>query len=113
MYRHYDFNGGLQKFITEDNSTCLEPPEAGAALEPPAWGGTHTGEEVIPCDVANDLKEVPGACAGMKWPGWGPRCKRQGGVTEQSDKEQSDKISHIDTVIFHIDTVIFHMDTVI
>ena len=26
---------------------------------------------------------------------------------------QSDKISHIDTVIFHIDTVIFHIDTVI
>ena len=27
--------------------------------------------------------------------------------------EQSDKISHIDTVIFHIDTVSFHIDTVI
>jgi len=26
---------------------------------------------------------------------------------------QSDKISHIDTVIFHINTVIFHIDTVI
>jgi len=76
LYRHYDFNGGLQKFITEDNSTCLTPPEPGAALEPPGWGGTHKGEVEIPCDVANDLKEVPGACAGMRWPGWGPRCKR-------------------------------------
>ena len=38
---------------------------------------------------------------------------RAGGERGARHLNQSDKISHIDTVIFHIDTVIFHIDTVI
>jgi len=33
--------------------------------------------------------------------------------TLEVGRSQSDKTSHIDTVIFHIDTAIFHIDTAI
>lgn len=64
--------GGLKKYITNDNSTCLAPPGEEAAV------GAVPDERdrvPIPCDVAFDLKEVPDACPGLKWPGWGKRCK--------------------------------------
>lgn len=64
--------GGLKKYITNDSSTCLAPPGGEAA------DGAASDERdrvPIPCDVAFDLKEVPDACPGMKWPGWGKRCK--------------------------------------
>jgi len=76
LYRHYDHNGGLRKYITEDNSTCLAPPLPFSSIAAPAWGGTYTEEVLIPCEVSNDLKEVPGVCPGLEWPGWGKRCQR-------------------------------------
>ena len=67
--RHYDrgkdqFNGVLtSRYLTEDNSTCLRPPPAGAALGPPGWGGTYNGERA-PCLSSHDLsaKEEAGVC---------------------------------------------------
>ena len=80
LYHHYDHNGGLKRYITEDESTCIAPwPSNGTSGGRGAGdgGGSEVGgrERVpIPCDVAFDLKEVPDACPGMKWHGWGPRC---------------------------------------
>ena len=62
--RHYDRGGEIiARYITEDNSTCLRPPAAGAALGPPGWGGAYAGTKP-PCLASHDLsaKEEEGVC---------------------------------------------------
>jgi len=34
LWRHYNIAGELNEFLTEDNSTCLIPPEPGVSLPP-------------------------------------------------------------------------------
>ncbi len=52
-----------QRYITEDNASCIRPPPAGARLGPPGWGGAYNGSKV-PCLAAHDLsaKEEKGVC---------------------------------------------------
>ena len=81
LYRHYDHDGGMARFLTEDNSTCLDWGEEGAktaaTIGAPGWGGSYDPDEGrIPCEVANDVKEVPDKCPGVRWAGWGKRCAR-------------------------------------
>jgi protein glucosyltransferase len=76
LYRHYDHDGGMLRFLTEDNGTCIgdgvKTPVSG-----PGWGGAYDpAEGSIPCEAANDIKEVPDACPDVKWGGWGKRCAR-------------------------------------
>mmetsp|Transcript_30621 Transcript_30621/g.97961 ORF Transcript_30621/g.97961 Transcript_30621/m.97961 type:complete len:601 (-) Transcript_30621:199-2001(-) len=70
LIRHYDrgrgdtYAGVLQeKYLTQDNSTCLRPPSAGAPLGPPGWGGAFNGTKP-PCLASHDLaaKEEVGVC---------------------------------------------------
>ena len=66
LYYHYDHNGGLKKYITNDDSTCLAPwPSAadgdagkGESGSGGGGGGAAAAREhvPIPCDVAFDLK---------------------------------------------------------
>ena len=81
LYRHYDHDGGMARFLTEDNSTCLDWGKEGAkttaTIGAPGWGGSYDPDEGrIPCEVANDVKEVPDKCPGVRWAGWGKRCAR-------------------------------------
>ncbi|EOD34076.1 hypothetical protein EMIHUDRAFT_441372 [Emiliania huxleyi CCMP1516] len=70
LIRHYDrgrgdtYAGVLQeRYLTQDNSTCLRPPSAGAPLGPPGWGGAFNGTKP-PCLASHDLaaKEEVGVC---------------------------------------------------
>ena len=70
LVRHYARSplgsGGVElvdRYLTEDNATCLRPPPAGMALGPPGWGGAWAGSHV-PCLGAHDLSaaEEKGAC---------------------------------------------------
>jgi len=61
LWRHYNIHGELLVHLTEDNTTCLFPPDPRVPLGPPAWGGYWRGSGVE-CHVANDLPEVPDAC---------------------------------------------------
>ena len=55
LVRHYDRDGTLTpKYVTEDNSTCLRPPQKGETLGPPGWGGAYKGTKV-PCLAAHDI----------------------------------------------------------
>jgi len=61
LWRHYDFDGGLLRFLTQDNTSCLVPPKKTDKLTAPGWGGAWRGSGVT-CEKANDLPEVPDAC---------------------------------------------------
>eukprot|EP00854_Cymbomonas_tetramitiformis_P000842 gene842-1326_t len=60
LWRHYNIDGSLLRFVTEDNSTCLRRPEP-EDLVAPGWGGAYQGS-FVDCKTANDLVEVPDAC---------------------------------------------------
>jgi len=70
LIRHYDRGAGdgvngmlAQRYLTEDNSTCLRPPPPGAVLSAPGWGGAYRGDRA-PCLASHDLtaKEETGVC---------------------------------------------------
>ena len=50
-------------YIAQDNSTCVHPPEPGAKLSAPAWGGSYMGSKPR-CYASHDMgpKAQPDAC---------------------------------------------------
>lgn len=64
LVRHYDRGNMLQqRYLVEDNSTCLRPPPKDGPFEPPGYGGDWKGSHA-PCLAAHDLsaKEEVGVC---------------------------------------------------
>jgi hypothetical protein len=50
LWRHYNIAGELNEFLTEDNSTCLFPPEPGVSLHatlPDCTPRSHTHDEAM------------------------------------------------------------------
>lgn len=108
LVRHYErgadgFNGMLtERYLTEDNSTCLRPPAAGQALGPPGWGGAHRGERA-PCLASHDLsaKEEAGVCdpatkryaesGRLDGPDWdAPEAYKGGALPDWTDPDPAD-----------------------
>ena len=58
LVRRYDRDGHLQRYLTQDNATCLRLQRP---LRPPGWGGAYDGSKV-PCLAAHDLRAEPKAC---------------------------------------------------
>ena len=55
LVRHYDRGTMLQeRYLVEDNSSCLRPPAPGAPLHAPGWGGDYAGTHP-PCLASHDL----------------------------------------------------------
>ena len=47
LWRHYARDKfWLQLYLMHDNATCIHPPEPGARLGPPGWGGAYAGSKV-------------------------------------------------------------------
>ncbi len=64
LIRHYDRGGMIEtRYVTQDNASCLRPPQPGAVLGPPGWGGAYAGSH-SPCLASHDLsaKEEQGVC---------------------------------------------------
>ena len=64
LVRHYDRGTMLQqRYLVQDNSSCLRPPAAGAPLTAPGFGGSWAGTHP-PCLASHDLsaKEEVGVC---------------------------------------------------
>ena len=64
LWRHYALSRGwLRGYLTEDNSTCLHPPEPTTKLGPPGWGGAYIGSKPR-CTASHDLAPIaqPLAC---------------------------------------------------
>ena len=64
LVRHYDRGSMLQqRYLVQDNSSCLRPPPQAGPFLPPAYGGSWNGTHA-PCLAAHDLaaKEERGVC---------------------------------------------------
>ncbi|KAL1512259.1 hypothetical protein AB1Y20_005521 [Prymnesium parvum] len=64
LIRHYDRGSMLKDlYLQQDNSSCLRPPQPGATLSAPGWGGAYNGTHP-PCLASHDLsaKEEVGVC---------------------------------------------------
>ena len=64
LVRHYDRGTMLQeRYLVQDNSSCLRPPPANAAVSAPGYGGDYSGTHP-PCLTSHDLaaKEEVGVC---------------------------------------------------
>ena len=62
--RHYSLSKGwMSAYLKEDNQTCVHPPEPGAKLGPPGWGGAYAGSKPR-CYASHDLapRAQPLAC---------------------------------------------------
>ena len=53
----------MSAYLMEDNATCVHPPEPGAVLSGPGWGGAYAGSKPR-CYASHDLgwKAQPDAC---------------------------------------------------
>jgi len=64
LWRHYALSKAWANlYIAQDNSTCVHPPEPGAKLSAPAWGGSYQGSKPR-CYASHDMgpKAQPDAC---------------------------------------------------
>ena len=53
----------MRHYLTEDNSTCIQPIAKGATLSAPGWGGAYKGSKVR-CTASHDRlpRAQPNAC---------------------------------------------------
>ena len=64
LWRHYALSRGwMNHYLMQDNATCVHPPEPGAKLRPPGWGGAYAGSKPR-CLASHDLGKIaqPEAC---------------------------------------------------
>jgi len=64
LWRHYSLSRGwMHLYLMQDNATCVHPPQAGAELGPPGWGGSYQGSKPR-CIASHDMgpKAQPTAC---------------------------------------------------
>ena len=64
LWRHYARERWfMEKYVVQDNATCVTPIRRGAALGPPGWGGAYNGSKPR-CVASHDLRPIaqPDAC---------------------------------------------------
>ena len=64
LWRHYALaRDWVNLYKMEDNATCVHPPEPGAEVGPPGWGGAYLGSKPR-CTASHDLAQIaqPWAC---------------------------------------------------
>ena len=64
LFRHYALSRPwLDAYLMRDNATCVHPPQPGARLGPPGWGGSYRGSKPR-CYASHDRSPAaqPHAC---------------------------------------------------
>jgi hypothetical protein len=70
LWRHYSREGWFsQKFLTQDNSTCIHPIPQGKVLSAPGWGGAYNYSKVR-CVASHDLRKIAQPTACLKYERW-------------------------------------------